>query len=230
MSKIRYCKIADSLCNEAFAQVTELLFDGFGYRVMTPAEFRKVDLKEKLLAFEKEHTHIDKKKKTDTSDFAYANDIGFYLKHYVKCTPESQAAKYKERALDIIRSVKESGSSTEDLVDLTIIFICLMREAFPSIEKDKETEISDLDFVLKKEDAELLKKMKDFSFRVPQGIVEKGIIHIVPKQIKQGTEDKLTRFKSEESKYATYLISSLLYCSAMQAQGEYAKESGAENE
>lgn len=224
MPSIKYLEIVDDMSLEAFKHCSNMLFNCFDYNVMKQDDFRKIDLKEQLLQFEKNKPHVDNKTKKDFSDFAYASDIAFYLKTYVKCAENSIAAGYKKKALNIVNRAKNGEADTADLTDLTFIYINLMRESFFALQKGKEREISNVDRALSKYDDYLLTQIREFDFKIPQGFVEKGIIQIAPTPIKKDAENMFTKYVSKDRKYSMYLISTLFYIRAMQNEGEYAED------
>ena len=205
MPAIDYLGIVEEMSNGAFQHCSKMIFDCFDYKVMKQEEFRKVDLKEQLLEFQKDHTYYDKKK-NDITDSTYANELGFYLDAYVKCNEGGRASKYLMKAQQIIKTTEEGNANIEDLIDLTRIYVSMMREVFPRMKnKRKRRSLSDIDFTLHMEDACLLKDMNKYDFKIPQSRIEKGLINVVPRQIRSETKEILTRSKSEDSKYFTYI-------------------------
>ena len=223
MTQIKYMNIVNEMSEAAFKQCSRMLFRCFHYRVMTEGEFRKVDLKEQLLLFQDKFKQIDKKTKTDISDAIYAGEIKTYLDAYVNCKDGSRAAKYKSMAVSIVEKVKQGKADTDDLTDLTIIFIGLMRESFFALHRGNLVTISDLDENVNAYDEYLLTQMKDYDFKIPQGFVEKGLIQIAPDPIKKGTKERLTKSRSQESKDNLYMIATLFYIRAMQKSGGYSE-------
>lgn len=227
MSKIKYLQLIDELDNIAFEHCKKQLFNQLSYKVLEETDCRKIDLKESLLRYEEESGNY-KKKNIDNSANRYANEIKFYLVNYVQCVAGSRAEKYKNRALKLIELVNEGKDEFDDLQDLTKIYITLMRQTIDDIKNNKQRTLSNVDFSLTIDDEIVLKELKEFEFKMPQGVVEQGIIKIAPTKFRKETKnfvEGLAKSKSKKDKLFTYVIAVIFYCRAMQKEGAYYSES-----
>ena len=172
-----YQILVGELGDEAFSFLMDSLYPLFNYRVLKKDDVRRIDLMEILVRTE-DPTKEDWKDKKGITYYLFC--LKQYLDEYLKCQEGSRAELFKNRAYDILeKDLKEDAEISEDELlsdaeDVFIVFISLFREASDNLDNIDDFVISDIDFNLRKDDAELLKKIWQHEDLVPDKINDQG--------------------------------------------------------
>lgn len=170
---IDYIKVVDEMSDKAFQFCVEQLYPICDYCVLEQEDIRRVDLKEWLTSFNNSVLREEHGKKQGALNY-YISILKLYFEEFLKCKDESMAAKYKNRAFELMKNALSENGTLEDIEDIVLIFIVLFRtlkDRFDDIDKYLITKIT---FDLKIEDAELLKIILKHKKLVPSGIGEKA--------------------------------------------------------
>ena len=208
MISIDYGKMIDAYSEGALRHCIDLLFELFNFRFLTPADIRRIDLKEKVYALAEEYAPGKGKDKEAPTAIKYAEALDFPFDNgYMPCEKGSIAEAYSKRAIELIKRVKEKKADMEDLEDLFMVYTCLSREIIPSLKAKKKASASSVSFGVKKKDAALFAELRGFPFKTQTPIAA------------------LSTNQSEKQKQFAYLNNILFYIRLMDYQGEYVKGS-----
>jgi len=197
MSDINYSKIIDAMSSEAFEQFSENVYNELHYNVLTLAEVRKVDAKEKLISMIK--TTITGKDKS--LDF-YVSEIKKYLDNYVLCKKGSRAESYMAKANNLIASIEKNKRTDNDIEDVVKLYISLMRRSLHS----KEDEIDNLNFSVSSDDYQFIKGLLTKKLKS-----KKRVAINLPSQ-------------SKENKELVYIDTALYLTRILEKEGEFIQE------
>ncbi len=204
-----YVSIMNVLDDPAFELCKSLLLDSkqLKFRYLKSEDIRRIDIAEKLynqVVTEEHHTY------KESDDFnEYAIKIKNILNSTVSCTEASRAERYKERAIDLCRSIYHNHDySIKYFDDLTKIFICLMRKVRLGGKISSTETISDLDFTVSKNDIKLLNNIRTHEFK---SVINKGLV-------------KKTRSISEDDRNELYIFNVIFFCHILQTEGGFDQE------
>lgn len=123
---IDYIGIIEEMSEDAFKFCVDTLYPLFKYRVLKQGDVRRIDLEEKLLEYNSQIPKDDNGQEQGALNL-YLNTIKMYFDSFIRCQTGSQAAKYRSRALDLIKIALSDKGSIEDVEDIVQIFIAFFR-------------------------------------------------------------------------------------------------------
>ena len=204
---IDYIKLVDDMSDEAFQFCVEQIYPICNYRVLQKEDIRRIDLKERLLGFNRLVPKNDGKEQGTLNYYLFI--LKLYFDSFLKCKAGSTAEKYRKRAMELMESALSDNGTIEDVEDLVQIYISLFRalnDCFDEI--DKYVAVG-LTFDVYKEDADMLKEIWRHKKLIPNGIV-----------------DKLLGTNYEKSAAITlaYVNNVIFLCRCLQNRGVFAME------
>ncbi len=218
MTAMDYLSIVDGMNDQAFEYARELLFEHFNYRVMDIQQFRKVDLKEQLLSFaDRVNNELPKK---STAERAFCNELIFYLESYFEYRSKSRAEQYYVRAKEINKKAGKNVATLDDLIDLTMIFLSVMRTTVSNINENEKMPVSAIDFSVYKTDGTVLKSFLSREFEIPRKIKNR-IVDLIPDKLQDGADNLLAKYKTYNEKYFVYVNAVLILVIALQREGAF---------
>ncbi len=169
--EIDYLTLVDDMSDEAFHFCIEKLYPICNYRVLKPEDIRRVDLKERLLGFNSIVPKDDKGKVQGALN-CYITTLRQYFDSFIKCEDDSKAARYRDRAYELMTAALSDDGTREDIDDIFLIFVSLMRSLHPSSDPLAKQTVSDFTLDLEPTDAELLKEIWEHKKLIPGRHVE----------------------------------------------------------
>ncbi len=176
-NQMDYKYLIGSLNEDAFSFLMDSFYPLFNYRVLKKEDVRKIDMMETLVRTE------------NPSSEEWEGKIGIryylfimkqYYEEYLKCQEGSSAERYKKRVVDMLERTLEDDKeiSKEDLLkaaeDSLIVFVSLFRAINVEFDNIGDCSLSNIDFSLQKEDAEVLKKIWECEDLIPDSVSDKG--------------------------------------------------------
>ncbi len=122
--------------------------------------------------------------------YEVAKSIGFILKRHVKCTPDSRAEKYKNKAIKLIDSLEIWHEDIFTYEDIVKIFICLMRQNSEDLES--HLPISQIDFSISIDDFKTINRICNHYFTLTEE-QRLGIFRLHEKVVEK-KEDKIIMY------------------------------------
>ena len=156
--EIDYLTLVDEMSDEAFRFCIEKLYPICNYRVLKPEDIRRIDLKERLLGFNSIVPKDDKGKVQGALN-CYITTLKQYFDSFIKCEEESKAARYRDRAFELMTVALSDKGTQEDIDDIFLIFVSLMRALQPHFDHLAKQTVSDFTLDLAPADADLLKEI-----------------------------------------------------------------------
>ena len=170
---------------------------GINFNYINRRNVRAVDLAEKMRRYG-----------SCISDFSwYANNIKLVLENNIRTEPNSKAAKYKEKGIKLCEAIIDEEISFDTLLDVTKIFLCLVRECDLSDKTMKSYVISDIDFSVSKDDIAVVEQFANLKISANT----RGI-----KNISKLIKPKYAYFGGSD--YSIFVTS---FCNLMQIEGQF---------
>ena len=169
--EIAYLTLVDEMSDEAFHFCIEKLYPICNYRVLKPEDIRRIDLKERLLGFNSIVPKDDKGKVQGALN-CYITTLKQYYDSFIKCEEESKASRYRDRTFELMTAALSDKGTQEDIDDIFLIFVSLMRALQPHFDHLAKQTVSDFTLDLDPSDADLLKEIWEHKKLVPGRHVE----------------------------------------------------------
>ena len=176
-NQMDYRTLIGDLNDEAFSFLMDSFYPLFNYRVLKKEDVRRIDMMETLVRIE---NPSDKEWEGKTGIRYYLFIMKQYFDEYLNCQEGSGAERYKKRVMDLLEKnlAEDAAKSKDDMLmaaeDAFIVFVSLFRAIDVEFDKIGDCTLSDMDFVLRKEDADVLKKIWECEDLVPDGVSDKG--------------------------------------------------------
>ena len=143
--------IVDDYNADAIQLCVSQLFPLFNYRIMKAEDVRPVDLKEKLIELSDRFVPQENQKAKKPVE-VYCSVMTEYLNERTEIEAESRAAKYRERALELLAKALSPNGAVSDLEDALLIMLALFKPL-------RLHPVSTPDFNLTPMDAELAEEL-----------------------------------------------------------------------
>ncbi len=207
---INYLKLVDDLSDQAFQFCADQLYPICNYRYLKREDFRRIDLKEKLVDL----YFIPSDQQGSLNYYLFV--LKLYFENFIKCKSGSVAEKYLSRAMELIESALSDNGTIEDVEDIVQIFIALFRTLSNRFDEIEKYMAVGLTFDVFRDDADLLKNIWKHKKLVPNGIVveKKGGLY---------RSFGLDRYKQNAIKMA-YIYNVIFLCRCLQNRGVFAME------
>ena len=172
-----YMGLFGELNDEPFSFLMDYLYPLFNYRVLKKEDVRRIDMAETLVRIENPASDDWEDKKGLRY---YLFILKQYYDEYLKCQEGSTAERYKQRAVTVLEQDldEKSEKSKEELLmdaeDVFLVFISLFRAVDVEFDKIEDCMISEIDFDLYIEDADIIKKIWECEDLVPDEVSGKG--------------------------------------------------------
>lgn len=210
---IDYIKLVDDMSEKAFQFCVDQLYPLSNYRVLQKEDIRRVDLKERLLGFNRLVPTNDGKEQGALNYYLFV--LKLYFDNFISCKDGSKAQLYRKRAMELMESALSDKGTIEDVEDLVQIYISLFRSYKGYFEKIQNYTIAWVDFNVYEEDANMLKEIWEQKNLMPNGIVEN-----------QGLLDKIfkTDFEEKTAIKLAYINNVIFLCRCLQNRGAFVME------
>ena len=176
-NQMDYRTLIGDLNDEAFSYLMDSFYPLFNYRVLQKEDVRRIDMMETLVRIV---NPSDKEWEGKTGIRYYLFIMKQYFDEYLNCQEGSGAERYKKRVMDLLEKnlAEDADKSKDDMLkaaeDAFIVFVSLFRAIDVEFDKIGDCTLSNMDFVLRKEDADVLKKIWECEDLVPDGVSDKG--------------------------------------------------------
>ncbi len=176
-NQMDYQKLLGEMNDEAFSFLMDSFYPLFNYRVLKKEDVRRIDMMETIVRIENP-SNEDWEDKVGLRYYLFV--MKEYYDEYLKCQEGSSAERYMNRAKSILEQslAEDSKKSNDELMkaaeDAFIVFVSLFRAVDVEYENVEDCTLSDIDFTLRKEDAEVIKKIWECEDLVPDGVSDQG--------------------------------------------------------
>lgn len=138
-----------------------------------------------------------------------------YFEKFLKCKKESKAERYRNRALELMKTAVSENGTLEDIDDIVLLFISLFRPLRAYFDNIEKYSVSGITMDINLQDAELLKDIYNHKKLIPDGIAEKT-----------GFFDKFfaNDYEKQTAIKLAYINNVLFLCRGLQNRGAFGEE------